>query len=131
MLHTLFALVLLLYPVLPSKQQTALPITGYATYYNPGIMEKVVVNRERWGQLPDCEDCVGYVAMLWPGDLGRTVCVNAGTGIYGPYQVADVAAGHHRSELIKKDWVLDADRPLWLDWKFKNTPTLVTVQECE
>jgi hypothetical protein len=131
-MHALLVLLVLLAPILPQKQKTVLPITGYATYYNPGIMKKVVANRERWGQLPECEDCQGYVAMRWPGDIGREVCVDTGENVHGPYQVADVVADHHRADMIKKNRVVDADYQVFFDqWNFKNTPTIVTIVECE
>lgn len=113
-----------------ATQQTELPVSGLATYYNPGIMDEVVATRTAWGQLPKCPDCLGHVAMLWPGDLGRVVCVEAGGVRFGPYLVADVAASHHRDALLEKNWVLDADRPVWESWGFPNSPTAITVEDC-
>lgn len=110
--------------------QTELPAVGLATYYAPGVMEKVIVNRERWGHLPDCPECQGYVALLYKADLGRTVCVNTGKGTFGPYMVADVAAAHHRATLIAKGWILDAEYNLWVQWGLPNKPTEITVEDC-
>lgn len=96
---------------------------------HPGIFEKVIANRERWGQIDrdDCPECVGYAAMLWPEDLGRTVCVDG----HGPLLVVDMAAAHHRAGLIAKGWIIDVDRQTWLELEFMDTPTMVTVTNCE
>ncbi len=86
--------------LLPPHPGTTLPAQGLATYYSPGVFERVIANRERWGQInrDDCPQCIGYAAMLQPADLGRTVCVDG----HGPLLVVDMAAKHHRAGLIAK-----------------------------
>jgi hypothetical protein len=72
--------------------QTALPYTGTATYYNPGIMELVLRYRTRIGQIGPCPDCVGYVALSRAGDIGRKVWIRYGSDVVGPLLVIDCAA---------------------------------------
>lgn len=115
--------------LLPPHPGTQLPASGLATYYNPGIFEQVIANRERWGQInrDDCPKCVGYAALLWPADLGRMVCVDG----FGPLLVVDMAAAHHRAGLIAKGWVIDLDWPVWEALGYPNRPAIVTVEVCE
>ncbi|MCX6030634.1 MAG: hypothetical protein NT169_15210, partial [Chloroflexi bacterium] len=54
-------------------EQTPLPQTGLATFYAPGMMEYVETYRRDRGQLPECPECVGTVALLRAGDIGRKV----------------------------------------------------------
>ena len=122
-------------PMTPvSHGGTILPVTGEATYYGRGIFDSVVLNRVRWGQirLDECSTCLGYVAMLWPADIGRRVCVDTGNGIFGPYLVADTAADVDRQMLLDRGWVLDVMWRVWFnDWHFPRKPMSVTVMECE
>lgn len=108
------------------------PVTGWATYYNPGVMQQVVENRIAWGQIAsdECPDCVGYAAMLYPSDLGRTVCVTESGRTFGPFLVVDAAAGHHRAKLIADGWIIDLDRPIWDAMGLPEKPTIVTVEDC-
>lgn len=107
---------------------TTLPATGLATYYSPGVFEKVIKNQLRYGNIqPDaCPDCVGYAALLWPADVGRVVCVNG----YGPLLVVDNASNAHRPGLIARGWIVDIQWEVWQELGFPNAPTLITVAEC-
>lgn len=110
--------------VVSEMEITELPAVGLATYYNPGVFETVLRNR---GIAPDaCADCIGWAALLWPGDMSRTVCVNG----YGPLLVVDIAAAHHRAGLIAKNWIVDIDPDSWRELGFPNAPTLTTVTNC-
>lgn len=110
-----------------ATRTTTLPAVGYATYYSPGIFEKVVKNQLRWGaiQADGCPDCDGYAAMLWPSDVGRVVCVE-GLRLW----VVDNAADKHRAGLIKRGWLIDVDRQTWAALGFPNAPTMVSVTDC-
>lgn len=115
--------------VASTATRTELPATGLATYYNSGVFEVVVRNQIANGSIqPDaCPQCIGFAALLWPGDLGRTVCVNG----YGPLWVVDNAADHHRAGLQRGGWIVDIDPETWAELGFLNAPTLTTVSECE
>ena len=110
---------------------TQLPATGWATYYGRGIFPGVVERQIGWSNIqPDtCPDCLGYAAMLWPGDLDRIVCIVEGGRVYRLW-VVDSAAGHHRQALIADGWLIDLQRSVWDELGFWNAPTLVTVTEC-
>jgi len=114
--------------VADSATVTKLPARGWATYYGDGIFARVVQNQIRNGNIDEdgCRECIGYAAMLWPDDLGRTVCVNG----YGPLWVVDSAAEGDRQALIDKGWLIDIDWNTWTALGFWNGPTLVTVSEC-
>jgi hypothetical protein len=93
-----------------SRQQTALPISGYAMYYNPNVMQEVLGNRLRMGHISACAECIGHVALLRPGDLNRRVWLEWSDGVVeGPFLVADVAASQHVASLLARNWVVDVD----------------------
>jgi hypothetical protein len=87
-----------------------LPVAGKAMYYNPGIMQQVLAYRMQLGQVAPCGECVGYVALLRKGDLGRRVWLRWSDGaVEGPFLVIDVAARHHVSLLLSRGWAVDVD----------------------
>jgi hypothetical protein len=106
-------------------QETLFPATGLATYYNPGVFEIVLKTR---GLSPDgCPECVGYAAMLWEEDMGKTVCVDG----YGPLWVVDVAAPQHRAARIAQGWIIDVDPDTFhQEMGWPNAPTMTTVEDC-
>jgi len=99
---------------------------GWATYYAPGLMEQVAGNRLTWGQINLCSDCVGYVALLDPRDIGRRVWVKYGHRWEGPFLVVDCAQAAHREGLIARDWVVDVDWQTSQRWRLRQ-PEWVTV----
>jgi hypothetical protein len=109
------------------RQQSALPITGYAMYYNPAVMTEVLNNRLRMGHVSSCPECVGNVALLRAGDLNRRVWLQWPSGVVeGPFLVADVAATHHVSSLLARNWVVDVDNKTAMRHRMAG-PVLVTV----
>lgn len=93
--------------------KTKLPATGLATYYNPGVFAEVLANRGN--SIVPCPECVGYVAMLYPGDIGRKVWVLYGGVLVGPLHSVDCAADRHRNGLLKRDWVVDVSYDVAMD----------------
>lgn len=92
------------------SQQSVLPVTGYAMYYNPEVMTEVLTNRLRMGHVTVCNECVGSVALLRVGDLNRRVWLQWADGtVEGPFLVADVAASQHVASLLARNWVVDVD----------------------
>lgn len=88
----------------------ALELSGLATFYAPGLMDEVAANRRAWGQVEECAACVGAVALLEPGLIGRRVWLQApGRGIEGPFLVVDCAQAEHRAGLAARGWVVDVD----------------------
>ena len=72
-------------------------------YYAPYVMDRVVNYRERVTNLEVCTDCIGRVALLRAGDIGRRVWIQAGDGaVEGPYYVTDVAARHDIPALLRR-----------------------------
>jgi hypothetical protein len=89
-------------------EQSPLPQTGLATYYAPGMMEYVAGYRQTQGQLPACPECVGTVALLRAGDIGRKVWLQAPDGErVGPFLVIDCARRQDIAQLVARDWVVD------------------------
>jgi hypothetical protein len=92
------------------RQQSSLPVSGYAMFYNPHVMPEVVSNRLAMGQISSCGECVGQVALLRAGDLNRRVWLQWADGtVEGPYLVVDVAAQQHVAQLLARNWVVDVD----------------------
>ncbi len=96
-------------------------------YYAPYVMDRVVAYRERVNNLAECTECIGRVALLRAGDIGRRVWIQAGDGaIEGPYYVTDVAARHDIPGLLRRGWVVDVDWETGQHWKMRG-PIPVTV----
>lgn len=94
----------------PYASESPLPVSGKAMYYNPGVMERVIVNRLRFKNIEPCEECIGRVAMLRYGDINRKVWLQFyGSHVEGPYHVVDTAATQHVGMLIARDWIVDVD----------------------
>jgi hypothetical protein len=98
--------------------------TGEATYYAPGIMEQVWARRVRWGDVGDCADCIGAVALLDQADLGKRVWVTAPPSeafpdgdTVGPLLVVDCARAADRERLRRRGWVVDL--PWWIALRWK------------
>lgn len=91
-------------------------MTGEATYYDSGVMARVMTNRlliDDPGEYPEWladQDLVGAVALNRAGDLGRLVWLDGPAGIEGPFLVADCAQRAHyedrerRGRIVEVDW---------------------------
>lgn len=116
-----FALILALSLLLSPLQQPAdpswygasdFPARGEVTYYAPGLMHWVYEYRIRQEQVPVCDPpkCIGYVATLRPGDLGRTVWLQSpGRFAEGPFLVVDYAAREDFDRLRQRGLVIEVD----------------------
>ena len=84
-------------------------VQGYATYYRPGLMEEVAVNRQL-----DLTDYLAGVALNRAGDLGRTVWIQFDDGgVYGPFLVVDCAQrGAHFELRERQGYVVEV--PAWV-----------------
>lgn len=92
------------------RQSSPLPMSGYAMYYNPNVMQEVLNNRLAMGHVSSCNECVGNIALLRAGDLNRRVWLQWSDGtVEGPFLVADVAAPQHVAQLLARNWVVDVD----------------------
>jgi len=109
------------------SQPTPLPAQGRAMYYNPNIFERVLDFRLSARHVTECQECIGYVAMLRRGDLDRQVWLRReGKPAEGPFWVIDVAAKHHVGLLLERGWVVDVDYATAMRWRM-NRPLPVTV----
>lgn len=117
MLAAILALSLLASPVLQTDNPpwiggSDLPLQGEVTYYAPGLMEWVYEYRLRLHQVPVCDppQCVGYVALPRPGDLGRKVWLQpVGLPAEGPFLVVDYASQKDFERLRDRGWVAEVD----------------------
>ncbi|MBK8050144.1 MAG: hypothetical protein IPK16_25395 [Anaerolineales bacterium] len=57
-------------------EQTPLPVSGVAMYYNPFVMDGVLRYRQNVGNIDSCPECVGYIALLRAGDINRRVWIH-------------------------------------------------------
>lgn len=109
-----------------------LPVRGEVTYYAPGLMEWVYEYRLRLGQVPVCDPpaCVGYVAMLRAGDLGRLVWLRpAGRPAEGPFLVVDYAASKDFERLSNRHLVAEVDHETARRWGMNRPLSDVVVLE--
>lgn len=114
----------------PWEAATQLPARGQVTFYAPGLMEWVYEHRLRLAQVPVCDPpaCVGYVAMLRPGDLGRQVWLKpAGQAAEGPFLVVDYAAQRNFDALRTRGLVAEVDYATAQRWQMRGPLTDVLV----
>jgi hypothetical protein len=98
-------------------ERTPLPEIGLATYYASGTMEWVWEYRRQNGQVPECPECVGAVALLRAGDLGRKVWLQPPGGeLAGPFLVVDCAATGDIPALLARNWSVDVGYDLAQLW---------------
>ncbi len=111
----------------PYSEPSPLPASGLAMYYAPNVMDSVALYRERVSNIEECEECIGQVALLRAGDIGRHVWIQVGEGpVEGPFQVLDVAGRHHIPDLLRRNWVVDVDYETAMRWGMRG-PIEVTV----
>ena len=134
----LVALFALIAAVLPPAQadgltpgyweQTPLPQTGLATFYAPGMMEHVLDVRDGYGQMLRCPECVGTVALLRAGDIGRKIWLQPPDGEkIGPFLVIDCARQGDIWPLVDRNWVVDVSYELGELWGMNRPLDGVTV----
>ncbi len=105
---------------------TALPATGLATYYTGGVLEWVYNYRIEQGHIAPCKECVGAVAMLHSGDVGRKVWVQHADETLGPFIVVDCAAPEDYPRLQQRGIIVEL--PYWVATRWDMTgPTRVRV----
>ena len=77
----------------------ATPATGWASQYAPGVMQKVIANRQRWKQIGDVGGYDGYVAVRDCQDIGRTYRIRpVGTTEWERFLAVDCACRTDRRE---------------------------------
>ncbi len=110
-------------------QASPLPAQGRAMYYNPNVFERVLDFRLSANHVTECEECIGYVALLRRGDLDRRVWLRReGKPAEGPFWVIDVAGKNHVGMLLERNWVVDVDYETAMRWRM-NRPIPITVLE--
>jgi hypothetical protein len=98
-------------------EPSVLPQSGLATYYAPGLMEAVQAKRALNGEIGDCPQCVGAVALLRAGDIGRKVWLKAPGGEpVGPFLVVDCARRQDVLPLLERGWAVDLSYELGQIW---------------
>ncbi len=101
-------------------EQTNLPVRGISTYYNPGVMDRVLSYRFRMGDITPCPECVGYVALVREGDLNRRIWIQVDEDtVEGPFLVADCAHTYDVPRLLNIGWGVDLDYQTAKRWDFK------------
>jgi hypothetical protein len=97
-MNVIFALIAAVSPVAQGK----------ATRYNPGVMDAVIGNRIRWGQLDVGQPNRGYVALADCGYLNQRVVIELPDGSFtGPYLVADCGAEQDQEHLQEIGFAVD------------------------
>jgi hypothetical protein len=126
-LAALLALSLLFNPIAQSIDSpwyaaTRLPARGEVTFYGPGVMETAYHLRLERAQVPYCDRpaCMGYIATLRPGDLGRKVWLDVpGVGVEGPFLVVDYAAARDFERLRRRGLIAEVDYVTAQRWRMR------------
>jgi len=79
-------------------------VEGLATYYSPGLMERVAANRGM-----ELRGYAGGVALNPAGDLGRVVWLEHEGRIEGPFLVVDCAQAAHYAKRLAQNRVVEVD----------------------
>ena len=124
MLAALLALSLLFSPITqgsdpPWQAASRLPARGEVTFYGRGVMETVYHLRLERAQVPYCDKptCVGYIATLRPGDLGRKVWLaRPGGPLEGPFLVVDYASTRDFERLRRRTLIAEVDNQTARRW---------------
>jgi len=96
---------------------------GKATHYDCGVMDQVVKNRQRWGQIDTSQFNVGYVAMADCSLLNERVYVLLPDGkIIGPLLVTDCGAEEHQAHLEEIGFAVDLSWDLAVQLDSVGTP---------
>lgn len=113
-------------------QPTPLPLRGLAMYYNPGVMDTVLANQLGWGDVTECDECIGRVALLREGDMDRRVWLQRpGHPAEGPFWVIDQAAKHDVPGLVRRNWAVDVDYETAMRWEMRGPIPIVVLAEPE
>jgi hypothetical protein len=98
-------------------EPTELPQQGLATFYARGMMEYVYDYRARQGDIGECPECVGTVALLRAGDIGRKIWLQPPmSDPVGPFLVIDCARRQDVQQLLDRNWVVDISFELGQMW---------------
>ncbi len=109
-------------------ERTPLPQTGLATFYAAGMMEHVLAVRAGHGQVLRCDECVGTVALLRAGDIGRKVWLQPPGGEpVGPFLVIDCARYEDVPMLVARGWAVDVSYEVGQLWGMDRPLAGVTV----
>jgi hypothetical protein len=102
------------------KERSILPVRGFSTYYNPGVMEEVLTYRLTVGDVEPCAECIGHVALIREGDIGRKIWVQIDAQtIEGPFLVIDCAHTWDVAPLLARGWGIDLDYQTAERWNFE------------
>ncbi|MGL4650162.1 MAG: hypothetical protein ACRC1H_12185, partial [Caldilineaceae bacterium] len=102
------------------KERSILPVRGFSTYYNPGVMEEVLTYRLTVGDVQPCPECIGHVALIREGDVGRKIWLQLESGAYeGPFLVIDCAHTWDVGPLVGQGWGIDLDYQTAQRWGFQ------------
>lgn len=125
-MHLLAAVLLVGLAFQPWTAETNLPTSGHATYYAEGVMEAVAQRRIRSGQIAACPECVGSVAMMRKGDIGRKVWLEYHDSTIGPWLVVDCADVSDFQRVVQHDLIVEIPYDLAMKLQIRG-PVPITV----
>ena len=98
----------------------ATPLPGReVTFYAPDLWSKSTTGGLELAQVPYCDKptCVGYIATLRPGDLGRKVWLaRPGGPLEGPFLVVDYASTRDFERLRRRTLIAEVDNQTARRW---------------
>src|SRR5512136_842620 len=90
-------------------------LIGYATFYAPGVMERVADYRGL-----SCADCIGYAAMVDPQYLGQRIWIGRpGERSEGPFLVVDCGQAEHKAVQTARGLVAEVDFETARRWNMR------------
>jgi hypothetical protein len=101
-------------------------VAGKATFYAPGMMERVAMNRglireaEEYDKWLEERGLAGAVALNAAGDLGRVVWLESPAGdVAGPFLAIDCAQAEHYQDRLDRERVVEVDWPTAVRWQMR------------
>jgi len=94
---------------------------GWASQYSPGVMERTILNQQRYGNLPMSLPVVdGYVAVLDCNRLGEIVYLRPEGGEWEKFLVTDCARRDGkdgtRTWMLKSNIIVEVDYKTAVRW---------------
>ncbi|MBX2997681.1 MAG: hypothetical protein KF893_04160 [Caldilineaceae bacterium] len=99
-------------------------------YYNPGVMDRVLERQIGWGDVTECDECIGRVALLREGDMDRRIWLQRpGYAVEGPFWVVDQAAEQDVPGLVRRNWAVDVDYETAMRWKMRGPIPIIVLAD--
>jgi len=94
-------------------------LSGFASQYSRSTFERVIANRQKWGQLVDAPKTDGYVAVEDCRRVGEVLYLRPVGGEWERFLIADCAGGEATRQWMRRNRiVVEVDTETAKRWGF-------------